>query len=101
MSKYLKALIQPVFKNFYLKNKSSLNLNYELEKMIVSYLQSESYKLVSNYWNYLNIKNLSQINNKNLEIRLNMEFKGYFAPAKEIFGINWSGTVRKHSASWI
>jgi putative sugar O-methyltransferase len=78
MSKYLKALIQPVFKNFYLKNKSSLNLNYELEKMIVSYLQSESYKLVSNYWNYLNIKNLSQINNKNLENYSTTIARNYF-----------------------
>jgi hypothetical protein len=29
-----------------------------------------------------------EINNENLQIRLNMEFNGYFAAAKEIFGIN-------------
>jgi len=73
MNKYLKSLIPPAFiyifnrlpvhnfKNFWKKNKNSSLVKEELKKMIDFFITSESYKYVSNYWNYLNIQNMKQI----------------------------------------
>jgi putative sugar O-methyltransferase len=73
MNKYLKSLIPPAFiyifnrlpfhnfKNFWKKNKNSFLVKEELKKMIDFFITSESYKYVSNYWNYLNIQNMKQI----------------------------------------
>jgi hypothetical protein len=73
MNKYLKSLIPPAFiyifnrlpvhnfKNFWNKNKNSFIVNEELKKMINFFITSESYKYVSNYWHYLNIKHMKQI----------------------------------------
>jgi len=73
MNKYLKSLIPPAFiyifnrlpvhnfKNFWKKNKNSSLVKEELKKMIDFFVTSESYKYVSNYWNYLNIQNMKQI----------------------------------------
>ena len=70
MKKILKAFIPPVLfylynrlpihslKKYWLKNKTSFDLDNELKKMIDFFIQSKSYQLMSNYWNYLNIKNL-------------------------------------------
>lgn len=79
MKKIFKAFIPPAviylynrlplhsLRRYWLKNKSTLNLDSELKKMIDFFIQSKSYKLMSNYWNYLNIKNISQIKDKNLD----------------------------------
>ena len=73
MNKYLKNLIPPAFiyivnrlpvhnlKNFWKKNKNSSLVKEELKRMIDFFITSESYKYVSNYWNYLNIQNMKQI----------------------------------------
>ena len=74
MKKIFKAFILPVINYFYyrlpkynlrkywLKNKSNFNFDDELKKMIDFFIQSKSYESMSSYWNYLNIKNLKQIN---------------------------------------
>jgi len=66
------------FKKFWIKNKSQLSLDNELIKMIDCFIHSESYKLVSKYWHYLNIKNLSQLKNKNLENYSTSVAKNYY-----------------------
>ena len=79
MKKILKAFIPPVIielynrlpihslRKYWLKNKSTFNLDNDLKKMIDFFIQSKSYELMSNYWNYLNIENLKQIKEQNIE----------------------------------
>ena len=79
MKKILKSHIIPIINYFYyklpkynlrkywLKNKSNFNFDDELKKMIDFFIQSKSYESMSGYWNYLNIKNLKQIKEKNIE----------------------------------
>ena len=47
--------------NFWEKNKKHRKIPKTLRNIFDSFLYSESYKLCSNYWKYLNIKNLKQI----------------------------------------
>jgi len=80
MNKYLKSLIPPAliyifnrlpihnFKNFWKKNKNNFLVEEELKKMIDFFVTSRSYKYVSNYWHYLNIKNMKQIFESNNNI---------------------------------
>jgi hypothetical protein len=80
--------------NSFKKILSSLNrkilLNYGYPQIYISLKLIEKFK----DWKFIENKILFyrygnfEINNKNLEIRLNMEFNGYYAAAKEIFGIN-------------
>jgi hypothetical protein len=80
--------------NSFKKISRSLNrkilLNYGYPQVYIALklvTKFKDWKFIKNkilFYRYANF----EINNKNLEIRLNMEFKGYFAPAKEIFGIN-------------
>ena len=49
------------FKKYYLKNRIHLESESELKKMLDFFIQSESYKYVSYYWNYLNIRSLKKI----------------------------------------
>jgi putative sugar O-methyltransferase len=79
VKKILKAFIPPVIielynrlpihslRKYWLKNKSTFNLDNDLKKMIDFFIQSKSYELMSNYWNYLNIENLKQIKEQNIE----------------------------------
>lgn len=80
--------------NSFKKISKSLN-----KKILLNYGYPQVYialKLITKFkdWKFIKNKILFyrygnfEINNKNLEIRLNMEFNGYFAAAKEIFGIN-------------
>ena len=55
-------------KKFWLKNKTNFDLDNELKKMIDFFIQSKSYELMSNYWNYLNIENLKQIKEQNIDL---------------------------------
>ena len=76
MKKIFKEFIPPIIiylynrlpthslKNYWLKNKSTFNLDIELKKMIDFFIQSKSYKLMSNLWKYLIIVNLKQIKKK-------------------------------------
>ena len=72
-----------------LLNKKIL-LNYEYPQVYLALKLIREFKdwtFIENkilFYRYGNFK----INNKNLEIRLDMEFKGYFLAAKEIFGLN-------------
>lgn len=80
MNKYFKSLIPPAFiyifnrlpihnfKNFWKKNKNNFLVEEELKKMIDFFVTSKSYKYVSNYWHYLNIKNMKQIFESNNNI---------------------------------
>lgn len=80
--------------NSFKKISRSLNrkilLNYGYPQVYIALklvTKFKDWKFIKNkilFYRYANF----EINNKNLEIRLNMEFKGYFAPAKKIFGIN-------------
>ena len=51
------------FKKFWIKNKSQLSLDNELIKMIDCFIESQVNEII----NFLNIKNLSKLKNKNLE----------------------------------
>ncbi|MDC0417669.1 putative sugar O-methyltransferase [Candidatus Pelagibacter sp.] len=93
MKKILKAFLPPALlylynrlpihslKKYWLKNKTSFDLDNELKKMIDFFIQSKSYELMSNYWNYLNIKNLKQIKEQNIE--------------------NYSTTIARNYYTWI
>ena len=56
------------FKKYYLKNRIHLESKSELKKMLDFFIQSESYKYVSYYWNYLNIRSLKKILNSQLNL---------------------------------
>ena len=47
--------------SFWEKNKNHKKISKTLKKIFNLFLYSESYELCSNYWRYLNIKNLKQI----------------------------------------
>lgn len=93
MKKIFKEFIPPIIiylynrlpthslKNYWLKNKSTFNLDIELKKMIDFFIHSKSYKLMSNLWNYLIIINLKQIKKKNIE--------------------NYSTTIARNYYTWI
>jgi len=49
------------FGKFWKKNKSNLNIDNDLKKITNSFVQSESYNLVSNYWHTLNIENYKSL----------------------------------------
>jgi hypothetical protein len=80
--------------NSFKKITKSLNkkilLNYGYPQIYIAlklFVKFKDWKFIENkilFYRYGNFK----INNKNLEIRLNMEFNGYLTAAKEIFGFN-------------
>ena len=45
------------FGNYWKKNKSILNIDNDLKEITSSFVQSESYYFVSNYWHRLSIEN--------------------------------------------
>ena len=75
LKKYIKALIPPAiiyiynelriynFKRFWSKNSNNSSIEKNLKEITDLFINSESYNFVSNYWNYLNIKNFKQIIN--------------------------------------
>ena len=75
LKKYIKALIPPAliyiynrlpihnFKKFWSKNSNNSSIEKNLKEITDLFINSESYNFVSNYWNYLNIKNFKQIIN--------------------------------------
>ena len=67
LSYFYKRLPLYNLKRFWLKSRSNLNLDNELIKMIDYFIQSKSYKLMSNHWHYDNIKNISQIIDSDLQ----------------------------------
>ena len=68
-------------KRFWLKNRSNLNLDNELIKMIDYFIQSKSYKSMSNHWHYDSIKNISQIIESDLQ--------------------NYSTTIARNYYTWV
>tara|TARA_B110000971_G_scaffold48969_1_gene49088 strand:+ start:1616 stop:2752 length:1137 start_codon:yes stop_codon:yes gene_type:complete len=80
MKKFIKQFIPPIiinfyhsiqsynFKKFWKKNKKNFSTDHELAKMIEFFINSKNYKFTSNYWNYLNIKNLKQLIDSGKEI---------------------------------
>lgn len=90
MKKILKSFIPPVIiylynrlpihslRKYWFKNKLKFNVNNELQKMIDFFIQSKSYELMSNYWNYLSIKNLEQIKEQNIENYSTSIARNYF-----------------------
>jgi len=46
---------------FWKKNKNHKKIPEDLKKIFNSFLNSDSYQYCSNYWKYLNIRNLKQI----------------------------------------
>ena len=75
LEKYIKALIPPAliyiynrlpihnFKRFWSKYSNNSSIEKNLKEITDLFINSESYNFVSNYWNYLNIKNFKQIIN--------------------------------------
>ena len=75
LEKYIKTLIPPAliyiynglhihsFKRFWSKNSNNSLIEKNLKEITDLFINSESYNFVSNYWNYLNIKNFKQIIN--------------------------------------
>tara|TARA_B100001250_G_scaffold383323_1_gene377174 strand:+ start:562 stop:1677 length:1116 start_codon:yes stop_codon:yes gene_type:complete len=49
------------FKKFWNKNRSKKEIPDKLREIIDNFIKSSSYKMTSNYWKYLNIKNIKQI----------------------------------------
>ena len=49
------------FTNYWKKNKSILNIDNDLKEITSSFLQSESYNFVSNYWHRLSIENYKSL----------------------------------------
>ena len=49
------------FGRFWKKNKSILNIDDDLKEITSSFVQSESYNFVSNYWHRLNIGNYKSL----------------------------------------
>ena len=70
---YTKALIPPAliyiynglrvynFKRFWQKHSNNSSIEKDLKEITDLFINSESYNFVSNYWNYINIKNFKQI----------------------------------------
>ena len=75
LKKYIKALIPPAliyiynrlpihnFKRFWSRNSNNSLIEKNLKEITDLFVNSESYNFVSNYWNYLSIKNFKQIIN--------------------------------------
>ncbi len=73
LEKYIKTLIPPAliyiykglhihnFKRFWSKNSNNSSIEKNLKEITDLFINSESYNFVSNYWNYINIKNFKQI----------------------------------------
>lgn len=55
------------FGSFWIKNKSILNLDNELIKMIDFFIKSESYKSVSHFWHLLNIRHLKFLGKESIK----------------------------------
>jgi len=81
LSYFYKRLPLYNLKRFWLKSRSNLNLDNELIKMIDYFIQSKSYKLMSNHWHYDNIKNISQIIDSDLQ--------------------NYSTTIARNYYTWV
>ena len=65
------------FGNYWKKNKSILNIDSDLKKITDDFIQSKSYKFVSNYWHRLNIENyktLGSVGEKEAISRINRCF---------------------------
>ena len=71
-----------------LNKKILLNTGYPQVYIALKLIKKfQDWKFIENkilFYRYGNFKT----NNENLKLRLNMEFNGYYLPAKEIFGIN-------------
>jgi hypothetical protein len=81
LSYFYKRLPLYNLKSYWLKNRSNLNLDNDLIKMIDYFIQSESYELMSNHWHYDNIQNISQIINNDL--------------------MNYSTTIARNYYTWV
>ena len=81
LSYFYKRLPLYNLKRFWLKSRSNLNLDNELIKMIDYFIQSKSYKMMSNHWHYDNIKNISQIIDSDLQ--------------------NYSTTIARNYYTWV
>ena len=67
------------FLKFWNKNRENKNIPKDLRIIIDKFSASESFKFVSKYWNYLNIKNLKQIiNDSGIENYANTVALNYF-----------------------
>jgi len=67
------------FLKFWNKNSENKNIPKDLRDIINKFTKSESFKYVSKYWNYLNIKNLKQIiNDGGIENYANTVALNYF-----------------------
>ena len=80
IKKFIKQFVPPIiinfynsiqnynFKKFWKSNKKNFSTDHELVRMIDYFIGSKNYMLVSNYWKYLNIKNLKQLINDGNDI---------------------------------
>jgi len=89
--KHIKSLIPPAliyiynrlpvhsFKRFWSKYSNNSLIEKNLKEITDLFINSESYNFVSNYWNYLNIKNFKQIiNHGGIENYANTIAKNYY-----------------------
>ena len=98
--KYIEALIPPAliyiynrlhvhnFKRFWSKYSNNSSIEKNLKEITDLFINSESYNFVSNYWNYLNIKNFKQIINHG-GIK-NIPKNYYYFDFSETYGIKQS-----------
>lgn len=78
MKKLFNKLFPKKFHNFYKKIKDDKNLDAELIQISDNFINSESYKLVSNQWHILNIIDYKNILNSGLENLGVNTFSHYF-----------------------
>ena len=69
----------PNFKKFWKENRNNKNIHPELKNITDIFITSESFNLVSKFWEYLNIKNFKQIINEGgIENYANTIARNYF-----------------------
>ena len=67
MKKILKKIFPPKFKNYWDKNKNSKNYDETLKFITENFINSKSYKFVSNQWHLLNINDFKSLKNNGLD----------------------------------
>ena len=61
MKKFLDKIFPKRFGDYWQKIKGSVNIDNNLRHITNSFINSKSYKLVSNYWHVLNIENYKSL----------------------------------------
>ena len=67
MKKYINRIFPKKFGSYWKEIKNSSDIDESLKKITNSFINSKSYKLVSNYWHVLNIKNYESLKSEGIK----------------------------------